>query len=268
MLKYLFPLLLPLCSAAQELYVFTEPASNMPTGSTGIRVTNTLAKQKFEPGYNYHLLPELMIGVSKNLMLHADAYLSNRVNGFNAEGFGVYGKYRFLSNDAVHSHYRMAAFGRVSYNTSDIHQQEIEINGHNSGFETGIIATQLLHKVALSSTVSYEQAMNNNGNKFPADQSTNAINYSFSFGKLMLPGTYRDYRQTNMNFMTELLAQTLVQNGRSYLDIAPSLQFIFNSQARLDIGYRRQLYSSMYRTAPDVFLLRMEYLFFQQGKSH
>jgi hypothetical protein len=56
----------------------------------------------------------------------------------------------------------------------------------------------------------------------------------------------------------EVLGQTLGGNGRSYLDIASALQFIFNSQLRIDAGYRQQLYSSMYRTSPNGFLVRFE----------
>ncbi|HRI22399.1 MAG TPA: hypothetical protein PLA68_15665, partial [Panacibacter sp.] len=77
-----------------------------------------------------------------------------------------------------------------------------------------------------------------------------------------LPKEYISYKQTNMNLMVELLGQTLGSNGKSYLDAAPSLQFIVNSQARIDIGYRRQLYSSMYRHSPNGLQLRLEYLFF------
>jgi hypothetical protein len=82
----------------------------------------------------------------------------------------------------------------------------------------------------------------------------------------MLPKEYVDYNQTNLNLMVEILGQTLGDRNGSYLDIAPSVQFIFKSQARIDIGYRQQLMSSMYRTAPNGFLLRFEYLIFNAFK--
>ena len=50
--------------------------------------------------------------------------------------------------------------------------------------------------------------------------------------------------------------------AKSFLDIAPSVQFIINSQARIDIGYRRQLYSTMDRRAPNGMVLKFEYLLF------
>lgn len=263
MKKLVFIFLLAVFHAqAQELFVFTEPASNMPMGSLGVRITGNVMKQKQEDGYNYRLLPELMWGVNKNLMIHAEGFTNNNDGGLAPEGFGVYGKYRFLSNEKVHSHFRMAAFGKISYNSSSIQQEEIDINGNNSGYQAGLIATQLLYKVAVSSAVSYVKATDNHHNKFPASQSDHVINYTFSFGKLMLPKEYKDYKQTSLNFMFELLGQTLGGNGRSYFDAAPSIQLIFNSQARLDIGYRQQLYSSMLRSSPNGFLLRFEYLFF------
>lgn len=252
---------------AQELFVYTEPASNMPKKSLGIRLGNMLMKEDGSNKYDYHLIPELMLGANKNLMLHADAFLSNLNTGLSTEGGSFYAKYRFLSTDKVHSHFRVAVYGRYSFNNSDIHQEEIDLYGHNSGYQGGVVATQLLHKVALSVNASYLKALDNGGkNKFPELQSTNAVNYSFSLGRLMAPKEYTDYKQTNINLMVEFLGQTLGANGRSYMDVAPSIQFIIHSQARIDIGYRQQLYSSIYRTAPNGFNVRFEYLIFNAFK--
>ncbi len=265
MKKYLFlvALLATSHAFAQELFVYTEPASNMPSKTIGIRLTQSFLKDQFTGATNYQLLPEVMFGVNKNLMLHAEGFISNRNKGLSYEGLAVYGKYRFFSKDDVHTHFRMAAFGRISTNNSDIHQEEIDINAQNSGYQAGVIATQLLHKVALSSSVSYVQAINNgSANKFPTAQSNQAINYTFSFGKLLLPKEYTNYNQTNLNLMVEFLGQKLVGNSKSYLDIAPSLQLIIHSQTRVDIGYRQQIYSDASRTAPNGFLIRIEHLLF------
>jgi hypothetical protein len=70
----------------------------------------------------------------------------------------------------------MAAYSRYSFNNSEIHQQEIDLYGHNSGWQTGAVATQLLHKVALSANLSYLHAMDNGSdNKFPDVQSKDAV---------------------------------------------------------------------------------------------
>jgi hypothetical protein len=249
---------------AQELFVYTEPASNMAAKSIGIRLSNSLVKVTGTSTYNYHLIPEVMVGVSKNIMVHAEAFLSNRNNSLVTEGGALYFKYRFYSKDDVHSHFRMAAWARGSLNNSDIHQEAIDLNGHNSGVETGIIATQLINKVALSAGAGYLYAADNSqGNKFNfGEQNLNAVGYNFSMGKLMLPKEYTSYDQVNMNLMTEFLGQTNLHTGDTYLDLAPSVQFIFKSRIRLDVGYRLPLVKDLQRTAPAGALLRFEYNIF------
>ena len=181
---------------AQELFVYTEPASNMPARSLGIRLGNMLMKEKGTDTYEYHLIPEIMVAANKKLMLHADAFLSNVDKKFSLEGGSFYAKYRLLSYDQVHSHFRVAAYARVSFNNSIIHQEEIDLYGHNSGYSAGVVATQLLHKVAISANAAYLHATNNGiTNKFPSTQSKDAASYSLSVGKLLLPKEYTGYKQ-------------------------------------------------------------------------
>lgn len=257
-------LLISFSSMAQELYVYTEPASNMAAKSIGLRLNNFIMPESYTAKTNYHMIPEIMVGVSKTTMVHLDVFLSNRNKGLSPEGGSIYAKYRFLSNDEVQKHFRMAAFGRYSFNNSDIHQEEINMYGHNTGFEAGVVATQLLHKVAISSGLSFIKALDNgSNNKFPyANLDRQAINYTLSIGKLMLPKEYTDYKQTNFNLMLELLNQFNLGSGKYYMDIAPSMQLIFNSVARVDIGYRQQMRSSLYRTGPNGLFVRLEYNLF------
>lgn len=246
---------------AQELFVMTEPASNMPTSSIGIRDMNMFSLKK-EGGYNYHNMPELMWGVNRNWMVHASAFLSDKQGNMMLEGGSLYAKYRFYSEDDLHSHFRLAAYGRISTNNAEIHQEDIETMGMNSGYEIGTVATKLINKTALSASVSYERALNNNNNGFPDAMSNSAMNYTLSFGQLMYPKKYTSLKQTNINAMVELLGQRLNQNGKSYLDVVPSIQFIVNSQARIDLAYRRQIYSEMERISTNSILLKLEYTFF------
>ncbi len=253
---------------AQELFVYTEPASNMAAKSIGLRLNNYLMKERLSSKYNYHLIPELMWGVSKKIMIHAEGFFSNRNDQLKAEGGALYFKYRFYSEDEVHSHFRVAAYTRGSINNSDIHQPAIDLNGHNSGYEAGLVATKLINKLALSANASFLHATDNSaGNKFPyLDKNRNAIGYSFSVGQLILPKKYTSYEQTNFNGMVELLGQTNINNGRTYLDLAPSIQFIFLSKMRLDAGYRFPLLNDLQRTADKGFLLRLEFNFFNAYK--
>jgi hypothetical protein len=252
---------------SQELFVVTDPASNVPTGSLSIRLGQSVFKEKFEEGYNYHFMPEVTWGMNKNLMFRASVFVSNRNTELVTEGASFYSKYRIYSTDDLNSHFRLAAFGRYSFNNADIHQEQIEIMGHNTGFEAGIVATKLIKKVAVSSSISFEKALDNKPNYFfPSTQGDNATNYTLSFGKLMYPKKYTNYKQTNINLMVEFVGQTINENGKSYLDAVPAVQFIIQSQARIDIAYRHELYSSMLRSAPNGVYLNLEYTFFNISK--
>lgn len=248
---------------AQELFVFTEPASNMAAKGFGLRLNNYLMDETGSKKYSYHLIPEVMWGASKYLMVHAEAFLSNRNKNFVAEGGALYAKYRFYSTDEVQQHFRMAAFGRFSFNNSDIHQQAIDLNGHNSGYEIGWTGTKLKGKVAVSATASFLHALDNNKEKFIyGDQNRNAVNYTLSIGKLMLPKEYTSYKQTNLNLMAELLGQVNTNTGYSFLDLAPSVQLIFLSKMRLDLAYRIPIIKDLGRTSPGGYFVRFEYNIF------
>lgn len=260
--------LLSFHAKAQELFVVTEPASNVPSGSIGVNIGQTWMRRQLESGYDYHVLPEMTWGLSKNLMVRSTLFISNRSDKLKSEGGSLYAKYRFFSDDDVHNHLRMAAFGRYSINNSDIHQEAIETMGHNSGYEVGTVVTKLIKKTAISSSLSYERALDNKpGYKFPNSQSNDAINYSLSLGRLMYPKKYTQFKQTNINIMLEFLGQRLNDNGKSYLDIVPSIQFIVNSQAKINLAYTKEVYSSMIRTAPNGIFIKLEYTFFNLTKS-
>lgn len=253
--------------SSQELFVVTDPASNVPANTLSVRLSQSLFKEEFVSGYNYHLMPEVTYGLNKNLMFRASAFVSNRSSQLVTEGGSFYAKYRFYSSDDLNSHFRLAAYGRYSFNNSDIHQEQIEIMAHNSGFETGLVATKLIKKVAISSSVSFEKAFDNKPNYvFPDNFGDNATNYTLSFGKLVYPKKYTSFKQTNINLMIEFVGQTINENGKSYLDVVPAIQFIINSQARIDFAYRQELVSSMLRTAPNGFYFNLEYNFFNAFK--
>lgn len=251
---------------AQELFVVTEPASNVPAESISFKLGQSLMNEQYKAGYNYHMMPEITWGLSKDLMVRASGFISNRKStsaDLKTEGGSLYVKYRFLSTDDLHSHFRMSAFGRYSFNNADIHQEEIETMGHNSGFEAGIVATQLINKVAISTSISLERAMDNKPDyPFPVTQSNTALNYTLSFGKLMYPRQYSDFKQTNINLMVEFVGQTHNENQKSFLDVVPSIQFIVNSQARIDLAYKQELYRSMLRSAPNGVYVNLQYTFF------
>ena len=247
---------------SQELFLLTYPASNVPKNAIVVRGMHSLFERINDNSISYHFMPEVMFGINKNFMIVTNGFISNENNKLNFEGASVLGQYRFYSNDEAKRHFRMAIWSRIAVNNAEIHQEEIELNGHNSGVRLGLTGTQLLHKTALSSTVSYQKAHSNFSNEFPQNYSTEALDYTFSIGQLMLPKQYKDFNQTNVNLMVEILGQTHLENGESFLDIAPVLQFIIKSKARLDIAYRRQLFSTIHRTQPNGIIINFQYNIF------
>lgn len=246
---------------AQELYVFTEPASNMAAKSIGIRVTN---EGIFNNGAMNRTVPEVMVGFNKNLMAHAQGFFSDMDGKYRLEGGSVYAKYRFLSLDGIQQHLRAAAFGRLSTSKRPTYTEDINLEGDNSGVQGGLIFTQLLHKLALSATLSYTKAFEQESRQIAGMPAPDQLlGYSLSSGYLLLPFVYKNYNQPNFNLYFEMLGKTNPVNGKSYLDLAPAVQVIINSRTRIDLGYRFQVAGDMPgRYNKNMYLARAEFNFF------
>src|SRR4051812_602466 len=82
-------------SFAQELFINTEPASNMPRYSYGFR----LGSENFLEDHALKSRTDLefMYGFSADLMAHVTAHASNFYGSYNFNNFGVYGKYRLYT---------------------------------------------------------------------------------------------------------------------------------------------------------------------------
>src|SRR4051794_20727618 len=81
--------LLSFSGEAQELFSVTEPASNMAARSIGFRLDNSLMDEVNSSKINYHLIPEIRVGVSKKLMIEGGVFFSNRNDRFRLEGGSV-----------------------------------------------------------------------------------------------------------------------------------------------------------------------------------
>lgn len=246
---------------SQELYVFSEPASNMPSKSIGVRLTS---EGFFNPDFANRFIPELMIGFNKNFMIHAQGFASDMDGRYRVEGGSLYAKYRFLSMDEAQSHFRAAAFGRISTSNRPTYTQDINLEGDNSGVQAGVVVTQLLHKLALSGTLSYTKSfkdLDKQEHHMPAPDQL--LGYSLSSGYLLLPFVYKDYKQPNFNLYFEALGKANPENGRSYLDLAPAVQVIINSRTRIDLGYRFEVAGNLPgRYNKNMYLARVEFNFF------
>jgi len=259
-----FLVLIGLNTTAQELFPYTEPASNMPAKSMSLKMSAMLGKGVHGDRLEQRYSPEVMFGVSKKWMLHAGLTLSNMYESFfYYESARVYAKYRFLSNDDVHKHFRMAAFATAAYSRNHLQHNELNLMGEHSGFQAGLIATQLWNKLALSGTASLIEVLDEKRNDKPQEYAFQSLNYSLSAGYLVLPFEYKDYDQTNLNIYAELLGgQNLDwEYEKYYLDLAPSLQLIFKSTSKLNLGYRFQLKSDIYRNMKNSWMVSYEYIF-------
>jgi hypothetical protein len=269
-MKKLFILLILFCpfihGNGQELFVFTEPASNMPAHSISAKLTDHFVTTDNIYGrFSQRFMPQLMFGFSKKFMVHAGATISNmHTAAFRYESFNLYAKYRFLSKDEIHKHFRMAVFADVSATKAPFHYDEITLMGDKSGIEAGIIATQLWNKFALSGTLSHTEVLDQSRKSdviYVPSRTYQSMNYSLSAGYLLLPKEYTDYKQLNINLYTELLAEQTLDIKKNCVDLAPALQFIFNSNAKLNIGYRFQVSGNMTRMSKNSWLVSFERTF-------
>lgn len=250
---------------AQELYVFSDPASNVPARSVSVKYSGKFLESIHNNRIEQRHMPEVMLGLSKQWMLRASTTFSDMYSkDLRWESVKLYTKYRFLSIDDVHKHFRMAAFAEGSYSRNDMMYDELSLDGDQSGIQGGLILTQLWDKLAISTTLGYLQVIKGQPpphhigmEQFPEQ----AFNYSLSAGYLLFPRHYTSYKQTNINLYAELLGQQTLDNKKYYVDIAPAIQFIFNSNSKLNAGYRIQLNSDMDRMAQNRLQVSFEYVF-------
>lgn len=254
------------CSSAivvgQELYVFSDPASNIPARSVNFKLkTHGVGDDVRFSRFSYRVMPQVMAGLTKKLQMRLTATAANmHTESFKGESVGLGIKYRFLSNDGIHKHFRMAAYMDGSLTRDRFHfYDEVSLMGDKTGIEAGLIATQLWHKLTVSGSVSRTQVL---------DGSTydRSLNYSVSAGYLIFPRTYRDYKQANLNVYLELLGQRLIGENLFFVDIAPALQVILGSRTKINLGQRFQLEGNMGRMARRSWLISVETSFLQAWK--
>ena len=260
-------LLLPaVFCCGQELFPFTEPASNMPAKSMSLKMGAMFGKGVHGSRFDQRYTPEVMFGLSKKWMVHGAVTFSNMYENFYYyESARLYAKYRFLSKDEVHKHFRMAAFATAAYSRNHLQHNELNLMGDHSGVQAGLIATQLWNKLAVSATASIIEVLDEKrGDKtVPQQYAFESFNYSLSAGYLVFPVEYKDYDQTNLNIYAELLGGRNLdwEYEKYFLDLAPSIQLIFKSTGKLNLGYRFQLKSDIYRNMKNSWMISYEHIF-------
>jgi hypothetical protein len=258
------------CSS-QELFIHSEPASTLPARSVGVNVSANIIPYDpvfARPAQRY--TGQFMIGVSNRFSMKLTAAFANiHTTSVEKESFSFYGKYRLLSRDDIHKHFRLAAFLQAAYSYAPFHSEEVDLRD-KTGVSTGIIVTRLLNKFALSASASITQLLDSsrfNETAYVPPRIYEAMNYSFSAGCLLFPQEYRDFDQLNVNIYMEFLAQQTLTEHKYYVDFAPGLQFIVKSSLKLNIGYRIELSGDISRLSRYEWLFEVEKNFLNVWKT-
>ena len=266
--------------SAQELYINSEPASLIPKGTKVVRLTNS---NIFLDGSNimgsisnaFIVTPSLSYGLSKKIMVSGSFQFANKpyeqdmMPNFGFNGFKLYSKQRILTTDKDKYHTRLSSFIKYSYHENKFMKDNLDLELQDTGFELGLIGTQLIKKLAISITSGFTR-ISNIDEKFTQGttvkwQKTNVNTFknSISAGYLLFPRKYKSYRQTNFNLYFEYLTNTILNKEfpvRYYKfssTFAPGIQFIILSRSRLDFSYKIRK-----GDMPEEFLIKLTYIIY------
>tara|TARA_Y100000816_G_scaffold161255_1_gene115352 strand:+ start:246 stop:1094 length:849 start_codon:yes stop_codon:yes gene_type:complete len=266
--------------SAQELYINSEPASLIPKGTKVVRLTNS---NIFLDGSNimgsignaFIVTPSLSYGISKKIMVSGSIQFANKpyeqdmTPNFGLNGFKIYSKQRILSTDKQKYHTRLSSFIKYSYHEDKFMKDNIDIDLQDTGFELGLIGTQLINKLAISITTAITRISNIDEKLTQGSivkwQTTNLNTFknSISAGYLLFPRKYNSYKQTNFNLYVEYLTNTIlnenfpVRYNKFRSTFAPGIQFIIMSRSRLDFSYKIRK-----GDMPEEFLVKLTYIIY------
>ena len=266
--------------SAQELYINSEPASLIPKGTKVVRLTNS---NIFLDGSNimgsignaFIVTPSLSYGISKKIMLSGSIQFANKpyeqdmTPNFGLNGFKIYSNQRILSTDKQKYHTRLSSFIKYSYHEDKFMKDNIDIDLQDTGFELGLIGTQLINKLAISITTAITRISNIDEKLTQGStvkwQTTNLNTFknSISAGYLLFPRKYNSYKQTNFNLYVEYLTNTIlnedfpVRYDKFRSTFAPGIQFIIMSRSRLDFSYKIRK-----GDMPEEFLVKLTYIIY------
>ncbi|MGP8214672.1 MAG: hypothetical protein ACLQQ4_03830 [Bacteroidia bacterium] len=297
----------PASVIAQELFPNAEPASNVPKHVLRVKSANEIFREitqlRLWQGYSfiYGISPRFSLDQTLSFSNHhaqvlpydfiyyntatnqlqTTGYVRGQRQPFWFENYSVTLKYRFLCSDTEQRHFRMATYLQLAGGNEPHPEAEPNLMGDNSGAAAGLIATYLEHKFAVSLNAGYIMPY-----KYQQYDSNivinyaNAINYSLSFGYLLLPRTYSSYKQVNVNIYMEFMgesygAASITKKGEavfsadvpslskgSYLEARPGLQFIFGSNTRLSFSPAFPLINRSYAKTYPVYYVYLQHDFF------
>lgn len=309
-LVFLIVFFLSFSASAQELFPHTEPASTIPKNVLGLRYSLEAfdSKNGMISIWNglkimYGLTPKLTVIGSVSISNHhtkkfPSPYFNNfqyhhspasynnpsskSFNSFLVEGVALYGKYRFLSSDGEHSHFRAAFYGEFSKSFISNRGAEPILTGNNSGAGAGIILTKLHNKLAISGTAGYLHPFKyQEKDSALSFQSGKGFTYNLSFGYLLYPEKYKSYKDLNVNLYVEFINKifekaSYVHHGLQvnvehyptlragqYSEIRPAIQFIINSNIRIDFSVSLPIYQRIPTRMYPVYMINIQRYFYK-----
>ena len=213
---------------------------------------------------------------------------------YGVEGINVYTKYRFFSRDGYHRHLRLALFaeGCKSFIAHD--DAEPTLMTDNSGYGGGLLSTYLLGKFAASLTLGFiHPLMYKQSDIDVRFQSGDATYMEISTGYRVWPLQYASYSDVNINLYAEFMfkqygAAYVEQFGQQidfaqYAQFSPytynatkassyiagmfAVQFISNSNTRIDVGVTMALKNRSYNYWSPMFTVQYQTYLYGKKKN-
>lgn len=281
-------------AGARFLYEsYKELPSNRTRYWGGLRlmygVTGRLTVMMTGTGSNHHL-KKFPADLRNYFINHHQ--ITFKPNPFLIEGVHVYAKYRWFSKDEQHKHLRLAFYAEAG-KAFVPHDEAEPLLGDNTGFGGGVIGTKLHNRFALSLTCGYTHPLAYVDKAQQINfKSGNSWHYNLSLGYRLAPVRYSSYKNLNVNLYVEFINKSydaakmtvkgqnfdfdifqnydpLIYKGlieNRYSEIRPSVQFIFNSNNRIDIGIAQPFYGKSYLHFYPMFFFNVQKYFYPKKK--
>jgi hypothetical protein len=214
---------------------------------------------------------------------------------YSLPSINLYAKYRLISMDGENKHLRITPYAEYSFAKTAHDEAEPNLMDDTKGFGAGLITTYLYKKLAISFTGgfilpgAYKESVIDefdSKNVFKDGFRVNttfqygrALQYNLSFGYLLFPLKYKNYKQLNVNLYCEVMGKSyeaakIVQNNVSllnsakglqagnYIDLFPGLQFIVKSNLRIETTIGFPIFNRSYARAYPIYMLALQRYFY------
>ena len=308
-------------SEAQELFIHNESASNIPKKVLGVRLFGNsfneinVRRNMFALRWMYGITPKLSLYLSTSFSNHHGAdlpddlithkhigsqtiyYSQQSQKGvkypLKLNGLHLYAKYRLLTFDDANEHFRVAVYGQCS-NVSNAHDEaEPNLLDDTRGFGGGIITTYLKKRFAVSLTTGFTipNEYSEDIPVFSGSASTinttieygKSLEYNLSFGYLLYPKKYSNYKQANWNMYLEFNGKSyetaevsqdgnnmeVQTNGLSkghYIEIHPGIQKVISSNLRIDLSVGTSILNRSYARLYPIYMMSIQRYFYSFKK--